>query len=284
MRGNLSSHNLRCAILFGKWFEGTNGRALSPKLITPQDVRDYRQHLLQRKASAATINRKLLALKVHVKWARSAKLIEFDPTENVKLVEEQPVAPRWLDRLQQNALVRQAQRELNAAKTDIKKAQALRDISLVQMLLHTALRVSELCALTTGDLTTSDRKGKARVRQGKGTKQRLVPLNSIAMTALKAWLDVRPQAGHGFVFTGKGGLPLNARGVQTVLAELGRVAGLEVTPHVLRHTFAKNLVDRGVPLDQIAALMGHSSLNTTRIYTTPSEADLERAVGVMGDG
>lgn len=108
-------------------------------------------------------------------------------------------------------------------------------------------------------------------------------MNLIALNALNAWLNDRPKGDHGFVFTGKGGLPLNARRTQTVFAELGRVAGLEVTPHTLRHTFAKNLVDRGVPLDQVAALMGHSSLNATRIYTTPSEADLEKAVGLVGD-
>ncbi len=97
------------------------------------------------------------------------------------------------------------------------------------------------------------------------------------------WLAVRPSADHLFVFTGKGGLPLKASGVQDMLGELGRVAGVAVTPHTLRHTFAKNLIDRGVPLNQVATLLGHSALNTTRIYTTPSEADLERAVGLVGD-
>ena len=274
---------LRDLRLFGQWFKLTNGKPLSPKLLTAQDVRDYRQHLLQHKAAAATINRKLASLAIYARWARSAGLIDMDPTENVKLIERQPAAPKWLDRQEQGALVREAQRALNAAKSDIKKHQALRDIAIAQMLLYTGLRVSELCKLEMNDVSLSERKGAARVRSGKRRKERKVPINATALLALKAWLAVRPAADRLCVFTGKGGLPLKSSGVQDMLGELGRVAGVEVTPHTLRHTFAKNLIDRGVPIDQVATLLGHSSLNTTRIYTTPSEADLERAVGLVGD-
>ncbi len=121
------------------------------------------------------------------------------------------------------------------------------------------------------------------MRSGKRRKECKAPLNATALSALKAWLAVRPVADHLFVFTGKGGLLLKESGVRDMLGELGRVAGMGVTPHTLRHTFAKNLIDRGVPIDQVATLLGHSSLNTARIYTTPSEADLERAVGLVGD-
>ncbi len=72
-----------------------------------------------------------------------------------------------------------------------------------------------------------------------------MPINATALSALKAWLTVRPAVDHQFVFTGKGGRPLKASGIQDMLGELGRVAGVEVTPHALRHTFAKNLIDRG---------------------------------------
>jgi integrase/recombinase XerC len=74
---------------------------------------------------------------------------------------------------------------------------------------------------------------------------------------------------------------LTSSGLQRRLAEIGRLAGLEVTPHTLRHTFAKNLVDAGVSLEKVAALLGHSSLNTTRIYTVPGHNDLEKAVEVL---
>lgn len=275
---------LRDLALFAEWFKQTNGAALAPKLLTAQDVRDYRQHLLRHKAAAATVNRKLMAISAYARWARSAKLIEFDPTEKVKMIDQETAPPKWLDRQEQGALLREAQRALNAAKSEVKKVQAVRDLAVIQALLHTGLRVSELCALEMSDLTISERKGKLRVRLGKGAKQRDVPLNATALAALKEWLGVRPQqADHEFVFTGKGSLPLGSSGVQEILAEIGRRAGVEVTPHRLRHTFAKNLVDRGVPIDQVGALAGHSSLNTTRRYTTPSASDLEKAVGMVGD-
>ena len=161
--------------------------------------------------------------------------------------------------------------------------QTRRDLTLTLLLLHAGLRVAEVCALTLDDLTLTERKGAIKVQQGKGMKQRNVPLNATALRALQAWLKVRPEADHRRVFTGSGGEPLQARGVQHRLAELGRLAKVAVTPHTLRHTFAKNLVDAGVTLEKVAALLGHSSLNTTRVYTTPSALDLEKAVALVGE-
>jgi integrase/recombinase XerC len=79
------------------------------------------------------------------------------------------------------------------------------------------------------------------------------------------------------------GEPLQQSGVQRLVGEYARKAGLEdCTPHTLRHSFAKNLVDSGVPLDRVATLLGHENLNTTRIYTTPSVQDLAEAVERVG--
>ena len=268
---------------FGEWFRQTSRQALAPELITPQDVRDYRDYLFKHKAASSTINRRLTSLRLYARWAKEAGLIEFDPAERVRSAERQVVAPKWLDRSDTNALVREARNQIKLA-SEAKKGQAIRNHAVIVILLNTGLRVSELCALEMGDLTYSERKGKIKVRRGKGSKQREVPLNPEALEALKAVLDARPESlKHRFVFAGQDGLPLKPGGVQEMLAALSRRAGAEATPHTLRHTFAKNLVDRGVPLDQVAALLGHSSLNTTRLYTTPSEADLERAVSAIGE-
>ena len=71
--------------------------------------------------------------------------------------------------------------------------------------------------------------------------------------------------------------------VERMVSHLARRADVEETPHTLRHTFAKNLVNSGVSLEKVAALMGHSNLNTTSIYTIPSALDLERAVAQIGE-
>ena len=107
-----------------------------------------------------------------------------------------------------------------------------------------------------------------------------VPLNAETCKALQDWLAVRSGAGN-HVWTqveGKFFDGLSSRSVQRVLARIGQDADLEhLTPHVLRHTFAKNLVDGG-GLEKVAALLGHSNLNTTRIYITPNQKDLEQVV------
>jgi len=137
------------------------------------------------------------------------------------------------------------------------------------------------------DIELSERKGAVIVRQGKGGKRRRVPLNSEARKALTAYLklrarEVRPEwPGAERLFWGQRG-PIGPRAIQRVVACAGQQAGLpHLTPHVLRHTFGKALVDQGVSLDRVATLMGHSNLNVTRRYTTPSERDLEQAVELL---
>ena len=120
------------------------------------------------------------------------------------------------------------------------------------------------------------------VRKGKGSKQRSVPLNTDARKAIQDWLSVRRQVDNDYVWVAveseeEGAL--SARSMQRAIYRLGQQAGLEnLTPHMLRHSFAKNLVDSGVGLEKVAALLGHSNLNTTRVYIAPNQQDLERAV------
>ncbi|MBI3762080.1 MAG: tyrosine-type recombinase/integrase [Chloroflexi bacterium] len=188
----------------------------------------------------------------------------------------------------QGKVARESERSINTAKTEAGKRQAARDHAIIVLLPHTGLRVGELCNLQMDDLDESGRQWQLTVRDGKGGKQRDVPLNTAARHALRAWLDERPKEAGAWLFVGKGGQPLKARGVQEMLERLGQRASVGVTPHTFRHTFAKNLINAGVSLDcalraRVAALLGHSSLNTTRIYITPSQHDLEQAVAQIGE-
>ena len=135
-----------------------------------------------------------------------------------------------------------------------------------------------------GDLQISERKGAVTVQNGKGGKQRQVPLNSEARKAIQEWLAVRPQAENNLVWIGVEGEHegLSGRAVQRILERYAQDASLEeLTPHVCRHTFAKNLVNSGIGLEKVAALLGHSNLNTTRLYITPDDRDLEMAVEAL---
>ncbi|MBU2611620.1 MAG: site-specific integrase [Chloroflexi bacterium] len=114
-------------IAFAAWFEQSNGDELTPQRLTPTDVREYRQFLLQRGAKPATINRHLAAIRAWIAWARANGLTDYNPTNGVKDVEQQKLAPQWLDKRQQAALLKELERDLAAARTEAAKRQAVRD-------------------------------------------------------------------------------------------------------------------------------------------------------------
>ncbi|MEA3351973.1 MAG: tyrosine-type recombinase/integrase [Chloroflexota bacterium] len=275
---------------FTGWFDQTNGESLTPERVTPTDISEYRQYMLTvKRYKASTINRKLASISVFMQWAQKSGLIGHDPTENIRRVAQTQNTPHYLDKKDQYALKRAIEKELQLAQLRYPKRWRTRrrDASMVTLLLNTGLRISEALQLQLDDIQMSERKGKVSVI-GKGRKQRTIPLNLDARNALLAWLRVRPDENNNdYVWIVVEGVPdgaLSERSIQRMVRRIGEEAGLEkLTPHTLRHTFAKNLVNRGVGLEKVAALLGHSSLNTTRIYVTPSEKDLENAVEMLSN-
>jgi integrase/recombinase XerC len=277
---------------FARWFEQSNGQPPTPETITPTDVREYRQWMVTVKDLApATVNRRIASLRAFAAWAYTAGLVATDPTENIQLVEEQTSPPRWLDRREQAALQRVLDRRLEHAELKARLAEledrptptdliwARRDAAIVQVMLGAGLRVGEVAALKVSDVELRDRSGQVTVRLGKGSKHRTIPLNADVRAALAAWLEVRPEVDTEALFVSRRGKGLGQRGLQRVVEKLGREADVEeVTAHALRHSFAKNLVDASVGLEKVADLLGHSRLETTRIYIRPSQQDLEQAV------
>lgn len=147
---------------------------------------------------------------------------------------------------------------------------------------NTGIRVSELTNLRRSDLETSERKGRLIV-WGKGEKQRVIPLNATVRTALRAYLDVRPERTDDHLFLGQRG-PLTAKGVEILVRKYAYLAGLtNVTPHTLRHSFPKQTLDAGESLVTVKELLGHARLETTAIYTHSGPQDLERAVARLDE-
>lgn len=272
--------------IFAIWFEQTTGEQFSPQVVTPSDIREFRQYgVLQKKNAGNTVNRRLSALSAYFGFCVEKGALEHNPTQSIRKVDVPASSPRWLEKKEQYRLSRAMEQDLQIALTRYPKRWMgrQRDFSILTLLLHTGLRVSEATHLEIADLSISERKGCLLVRKGKGNKQRTIPLNMDARKALKDWLDIRPETpGNGFVFVAlesDAQSALTSRTVQRSVARYGKKANLpDLTPHVLRHTFAKNLVDSGVSLEKVAALLGHKSLDTTRIYITPSLRDLEQAV------
>jgi site-specific recombinase XerD len=255
--------------LFARWFCQTVEDEFSPSSITPTDIREYKSYLLNvEHRKPATINRRLAALRKFFLWAKASQLISELPTDSVKGVAQSPRAPHSLEKREVDKLIRTVERHGNK-----------RDLAIVIALRHTGLRVSELCDLTLSDIQISDRKGSLIVRSGKGSKYRVLPLNLDVRNASASYLEVRPKAATTFVFIGQRGNGLTPQGVEILVGKYARLAGLEaVTPHTLRHSFAKHTLDQGANLVAVAALLGHQRLETTAIYTTPTQKDLEQAV------
>lgn len=254
---------------FAGWFVGTTGEAFTPQVVTPTDVLDHKAYLrTTQRRQAATVNRRLAALRKFFLWAKATGRIADLPTMEVKSVPTGSRVPKSLGKREADCLIRAVEQSKNT-----------RDLAIVLTLRHTGIRVGELCALRIPDLIIRDRKGSLLVRSGKGDKDRTIPLNNDGRRALQAYLVQRPAVADDRVFVGQRGEPLRPEAVQLIVRKYAHRAGLpEVTPHILRHTFAKHVLDTGGDLPTVSRLLGHERLETTAIYTQPTTRDLEEAV------
>jgi len=258
---------------FARWFTQTTGEGFAAANVTPTDIRDYRSYLQTTQGRApATVNRRLAALRRFFGWAIGAGVASENPTLSVKGVQSVPQGPRSLEKREVDKLIRMAEK-------DATDGPGKRNLAILVTLRHTGLRVGELCDLRLSDVLISERKGAVTVRSGKGNKHRVVPLNNDARKAISVYLEVRPKMVDDHLFMGQRGEPLRPQGVELIVAKYASIAGLEnVTPHVLRHSFAKQVLDSGTDLVAVARLLGHERLDSTARYTQPSERDLEKAV------
>lgn len=226
--------------------------------LTRHDVQSYMTHLDESGISASTITKTYAAISVFARFVERPHIME-----NIRKPEfrkQRNVAPKSLERNDRNKLLREVERGGN-----------LRDIAIVSVLLHTGLRVSELCALDRDDISISERKGMLTVRHGKGNVSRTVPLSAEARHHLQKYIDTRHDQAAA-LFLSNERRRISARAVQHMLKKH------EVHPHMLRHTFCRELVQSGVDISTVAELAGHSDINVTRRYSKPTHEDLEHAI------
>lgn len=260
---------------FSFWFEQTNGQPMSPDQVTAADVANYKDFLLTtKKRKPRTMNRKLVSLSVFFTWAIARELAKIDPTVGIEKAKEEELTPHWLERTEQDDLVQELEAAVTEARTDAAFREARRDRAMLYLMLNAGLRVSEVSDARLDDLALEDGSGSIAVR-GKEDKVRIVPLNTSARRALEAWLEVRSEIDDDHAFLGKRRTYLRPDGIFKRVRHYAQMAGIEdISPHTLRHTCGKNLVDQGVSLDRVAAILGHEDLNTTKIYTLSSQSDL----------
>lgn len=246
---------------FMTWYSQTLGQQPDWNLLTAVEVREYLSYLQTvRRLSPASVNLRLAAIR--------SLLRHMGRTLRVR-------GPRQVVAPVQALSARELGRLLAAAEGDV------RNTAILNLLARAGLRVGEVVHLRLEDVEISGRSGWLTVRGGKGNKTRLVPLNTEVRQALKAWLEERPQVIGEWLFLSRTGNPLNARDVQRMVAEYARIAGVKATPHTLRHTFATRAIQKGMDVATLAAILGHSRLETTGRYLHPTaERMLEAVEGV----
>lgn len=280
--------------LFLAWYEQEEQVPLRLPHLTPIALIGYRNELqYEQHKSISTINVRISALRAWCAWLVDQGYLPLDPAARVKLVSGETGSKReGLSITQVNALLRQAQVSRDPA----------RNYAIIQTLLQTGLRLSECSGLTFGDITIGERSGVLLVRAGKGNKVRTVPLNSSARDAIATYVAPRMQVEKPSIkavakhwpklqspeaflplFESQKGGRLTTSAMGQMIADLVTAAGdlvpEETSAHTLRHTFARNyLAQYPGDLVGLAALLGHSSLDTTRLYSQPTVSQLSTRV------
>jgi site-specific recombinase XerD len=243
--------------------EGGVGDALSSPRGRDLAARDYKRRLkVERGLAPASVNQALAGMDHLFRFLGLGAAI-------VRREELPRAAPRALDVEQQRVLL-QAAEESTA-----------RDRAIVALLLFTGLRLSEAAALRFADVRISARKGVVVVRSGKGDAYREVELNALVRGMLDEWVEARKKIapeGETSFFVSRSGSALSARSVDLAVRRVAGRAGLQLSAHVLRHTFVTGLVRAGNDIVLVAELAGHRRLETTRRYSLPSQADRQKAV------
>ena len=256
------------------WSSEVNGEPFDLTRLVAREVAEFRSACLRLGQAPATVNRRLAFLTEYSRWAAGAREIRESLAEEVAAVprvRQQPLGPRGLTKPALRHFLKEV--DLRAS---------LRDKAIVYLLLYTGIRLGEAASLRPDDLTISERKGSIRIRSesAKGGKERAVPVALAARKALAAYLGTK-KGRDGPLFEGERG-PLGRGGIARVVAKYADEARVEATPHTLRHCFAYRYPERTAnDLVGLAAILGHSNLNTTMGYTRRRMEDLEAALEGM---
>ena len=249
-------------------------RKLTLESVSRDNLVEFLASLYRQKLESRTVARHLVTLRNYFRFAQLQELISTDPSLNLESPKIRRSLPGYL---------RLEEIERLLAQPDDKTPLGLRDHAMLDVLYSTGLRVSELVSLRVMDLDTAV--GCIRCI-GKGDKERIVPIGKKALALVERYLrDARPkligkgkQALATTLFINRRGAPLSRVGVWKILSAYGRKAGLRssLTPHMLRHSFATHLLERGADLRSVQLMLGHSDISTTQIYTHVVEERLKQ--------
>ncbi|MDA0974920.1 MAG: tyrosine recombinase XerC [Phycisphaerales bacterium] len=242
----------------------------------PETIRAFLVRMSEQNYSAATMARKIATLRSFHKWAERRGLVRSNPMVLIR-------TPKQAKRLPKAISVDEIERLLSAP--DPNDLLGARDRAILETLYSTGIRVSEVVGIDRGDLNEA---GEAIVIRGKGRRERLVPLGSHALAALRHYLAMLDAdlaragavaAPDSPLFVNKHGSRLSSRSVRRKVSKYLAEVGLDpnISPHTIRHSFATHLLDNGADLRSVQELLGHQSLSSTQVYTHLSNARMRDA-------
>jgi integrase/recombinase XerD len=246
-------------------------RGLSTKDVRRSDVVDFLASLYRKNLDSRSVARHLVTIRNFFRFAMIEGYIEEDPAATIE-------SPKFRRSLPQFLSLEEVERVLR--QPDTSTISGLRDKAMIELMYSCGLRVSELCGLRVSDLQLEA--GCLRC-VGKGNKERIVPVGRRALEAVQSYFrQGRVQFLRGgaspYLFLNQRGRKMDRVAFWKVLAEYGRRAGLRTSlkPHMLRHSFATHLLDRGADLRAVQMMLGHSDISTTQIYTHVIEERLKQ--------
>jgi integrase/recombinase XerD len=246
-------------------------RELALKDIGRPDVVDFLASLYRNGLDSRSVARHLVTIRHFFRFALLEGYVTDDPAATIE-------SPRFRQSLPEFLSIAEVDQLLD--QPDVKAVVGMRDRAMIELMYSCGLRVSELCGLRLADLHAEE--GCLRCI-GKGNKERLVPVGRQALASVRRYLAAsRPkllgERSSPHLFLNQAGRPMNRIAYWKALGEYGRRAGLRkaLTPHMLRHSFATHLLDRGADLRSVQMMLGHSDISTTQIYTHVVEERLKQ--------
>ena len=259
---------------YGRDLEGLLQYAAARETAVESLSRDDLEAFVRERVAAGlaprTVARLVASIRGFYRFLVRDGQLHDNPAEDLHAPRAWPALPKFLALEDVDRLI---------AQPDVATPLGLRDRALIELLYATGMRVSELVGVRLADMNL---RGGYLVCMGKGGRERLAPLGLQAVTWLRRYLDAsRPEITKGrdcqWLFVNARGGPLSRVGFWKILKKYGRQAGLreDLSPHVVRHSFATHLLERGADLRSIQSLLGHADLSTTQIYTHVAEARLK---------
>ena len=253
-------------------FASPDNDDFDPAAISMMGLRRYLAHLRQEGAARTTIARKVASLRSFYRYLVREGVVGDNPAVNLVVPRIEKRLPVFLDEGEVEKL-------LDAP--DPAEPAGRRDRAILEMLYSTGMRISEIAAVSLEDV---DLIGEVAKAKGKGRKERLVPLGTAAVVALRDYLDVRTtiaqrrRTNRRALFVNKAGGRLSDRGIRRIFHKHARIVGLpdRVSPHTLRHSFATHMLNRGADLRSVQELLGHASIATTQVYTHVTTEHLKK--------